>query len=549
MSTMQDLPIKVRLIALVALTLLLAMIIGALSLSSLRNANQEMGEMYAQGVVQSQSLSKIIALADDVRTELLLSLQHAPTSEFLSMHDHPVSLHTDASAKSLDQLDELWLTINVDSADERRLADTIVKLKEEFRARGVAPTLRKIEDGDYTGANRILLAFVNPIYQRTENALNELWVLHEDEAEAAFKMIKEEYDRVVMKIVAALVIGALISTILAYMIISGVSRGVCYVEKAANELAEGDLAARVEYPYKDELGHIAKAFNCMAEKFHNIVKELQVSVGQLASAAEETSVVTAQTRQGIDEQRSETEQVATAINEMNQTVHDVAHNAVHAAEATRQADESSTEGKVVVDKTIDAIGEIASEVEQAAQVIHELERESENIGSVLDVIKSIAEQTNLLALNAAIEAARAGEQGRGFAVVADEVRTLAGRTQASTAEIEEMITRLQSGASNAVSVMESSKSKTGQGVEQAASAGNALETITTAVDRIAEMNTQIASAAEQQSAVTEEINRNVVNISQIAEQTSTGAVQTAQASDDLSKLASQLNGMIAQFRV
>ena len=234
---------------------------------------------------------------------------------------------------------------------------------------------------------------------------------------------------------------------------------------------------------------------------------------------------------------------------MNATVHDVAHNAVHAAEATREADQSSTQGKAVVDKTVDAIGEIAAEVEQAAQVIHELERESENIGSVLDVIKSIAEQTNLLALNAAIEAARAGEQGRGFAVVADEVRTLAGRTQASTAEIEEMITRLQSGANNAVNVMESSKTKTNIGVEQAAAAGSALEDITTAVDRIAEMNTQIASAAEEQSAVTEEINRNVANISEIAEHTSTGAEQTAQASEGLSRLASQLNAVVVQFRV
>ncbi|MCU7922437.1 MAG: methyl-accepting chemotaxis protein, partial [Candidatus Thiodiazotropha sp. (ex Dulcina madagascariensis)] len=270
---------------------------------------------------------------------------------------------------------------------------------------------------------------------------------------------------------------------------------------------------------------------------------------QLASAAEETSVVTAQTTAGINQQHTETDQIATAINQMNATVHDVAQNAVHAAEATRNADASSEEGKKVVDKTIEAINQLATEVEQAAKVIHELEQETENIGSVLDVIKSIAEQTNLLALNAAIEAARAGEQGRGFAVVADEVRTLAGRTQQSTQEIEEMISRLQTGANKAVQVMETGKTKTLVGVEQAAAAGKALETINAAVESINNMNTQIASAAEEQSSVTEEINRNITNISQVAEQTSSGAAQTAQASDDLARLAEQLKGLVAQFKV
>jgi methyl-accepting chemotaxis protein len=203
----------------------------------------------------------------------------------------------------------------------------------------------------------------------------------------------------------------------------------------------------------------------------------------------------------------------------------------------------------VIDKVINAIGDLAKEVEKAAGVIQQLEGESKNIGSVLDVIKSIAEQTNLLALNAAIEAARAGEQGRGFAVVADEVRTLAGRTQESTSEIEEMITRLQSGANNAVKVMEEGKDMTQVGVEQAASAGEALQTINEAVTKISDMNTQIASAAEEQSAVTEEINRSIVNINQVAEQSATGAGHVASASDDLARLAEQLKGLVENFKV
>ena len=336
---------------------------------------------------------------------------------------------------------------------------------------------------------------------------------------------------------------------LAYFTITGISQGVALVEKAANTLAEGDLTARVDLNSKDEIGHIANAFNRMAEKFNSAINEVKDSISQLAAAAEETSVVNAQTTSNINQQQMETSQVATAITEMNATVHEVARSAVAAAEAARKADITFDEGKLVVDRIIDAITELANEVEQSSLVIRELEHESENIGSVLDVIKGIAEQTNLLALNAAIEAARAGEQGRGFAVVADEVRTLAGRTQQSTREIEEMINRLQTGANKAVQVMESGKQKSLRGVEQAAAAGEALKTINQAVEQINTMNTQIASAAEEQSAVTEEINRNIVNINQVAEQTSEGSKQAALASDDLARLAEQLKKLVSQFTV
>jgi methyl-accepting chemotaxis protein len=241
--------------------------------------------------------------------------------------------------------------------------------------------------------------------------------------------------------------------------------------------------------------------------------------------------------------------VATAINQMSAKVQEVARNAVEAASAAQQADQTFNEGKLVVDRVIGAIGDLSNEVEKASGVIKQLETESNNIGSVLDVIKSIAEQTNLLALNAAIEAARAGEQGRGFAVVADEVRTLAGRTQSSTQEIEEMISKLQAGTSNAVKVMDQGMSMSRVGVDQAALAGEALQTINTAVEHISVMNSQIASAAEEQSSVTEEINRSIISINQVADQTSSGAQQTAAASDDLAKLTEQLKGLVDHFKV
>ncbi|WP_373416379.1 methyl-accepting chemotaxis protein [Pseudomonas sp. ABC1] len=287
----------------------------------------------------------------------------------------------------------------------------------------------------------------------------------------------------------------------------------------------------------------------MAMRFQNTVQELAAAVEQLAAAATQTATVSAQTGSGIARQQLETDQVATAMHEMSATVQDVAGNAASAAHAASEADQQAISGRAVVAQTVSAIESLAEEVDRASQVIHELEQDSVNISSVVDVIRSIAEQTNLLALNAAIEAARAGEQGRGFAVVADEVRTLASRTQQSTSEIQSMIEKLQAGAANAVSVMDSSRSKAQVGKEQVSTAGHMLDQITASVTTINDMNAMIASAAEEQSAVAEEINRNVTNVSQIAEETSEASRQNVQTSKELSQLAGNLQRLVKMFRL
>ena len=314
-------------------------------------------------------------------------------------------------------------------------------------------------------------------------------------------------------------------------------------------VAAGNLTVEIQQRTQDEIGDLFGSFGRMVASLRTIIGDVTGSTAQLASAAEEMSAVTEQTSQGVKQQQTETDQIATAMNEMSATVQDVARNAAAAAQAAHQADEQASNGKQVVTQTIEAIDALAGEVEKAGQVIQKLEGDSISIGAVLDVIKGIAEQTNLLALNAAIEAARAGEQGRGFAVVADEVRTLAQRTQQSTQEIRHMIESLQSGAKNAVQVMLGGKRQAQMSVEQAAKAGAALETITRAVATITDMNTQIASAAEEQSAVAEEMNRNIVNISQVANQTAEGAYQTATGSSEVASLAGRLQAAMGQFKI
>ncbi|MEM7027128.1 MAG: methyl-accepting chemotaxis protein [Pseudomonadota bacterium] len=315
------------------------------------------------------------------------------------------------------------------------------------------------------------------------------------------------------------------------------------------DMAKGDLTHKMRMEGKDEYAWMCWEYSQCRKGFSELINQILGSTGQLAAAAEELSAITEQSNSGVVRQQTETQQVATAMNEMSATVTEVAQNAANAATAAQEADEESKAGSGVVKTTVATINELASEVMRTGEVIENLKEDSVNIGKVLDVIRDIAEQTNLLALNAAIEAARAGEQGRGFAVVADEVRTLASRTQQSTQEINEMIERLQSGANEAVDVMEHGRSKAEASVDQAAKAGQALETITHVVDNIKVMNMQIASAAEQQSSTAEEINRNIVNISDIAQETSSGSQQTSNASDELARLAADLQSQVNKFKV
>ena len=312
---------------------------------------------------------------------------------------------------------------------------------------------------------------------------------------------------------------------------------------------EGDLTRRLDDSCKDEIGQLANGFNMFASVVHHIIKEVIGYTEQLSHSADRLTVITEETSRGADRQQNQTDEVVAAVNELAATGQEVARNTSEAAAAAQHAEDASAKGRNVVGLTIDAIESLAEEVGRAGEVIHQLESDSEAIGGVLDVIRGIAEQTNLLALNAAIEAARAGEQGRGFAVVADEVRTLASRTQQSTSEIQTMIQRLQAGSQAAVKVMDTSKERATATVEQAVQAGASLQAISEAVTVINEMNLQIATAAEEQNAVAENINQSVVNISGITEQTAAGAQQTASASNELNELAEHLSSMVRQFKV
>jgi methyl-accepting chemotaxis protein len=319
--------------------------------------------------------------------------------------------------------------------------------------------------------------------------------------------------------------------------------------KVAERVAAGDLSHNLISERRDELGQLQRSMQSMTVGLRELIGGISDGVTQIASAAEQLSAVTEQTSAGVNSQKVETDQVATAMNEMAATVQEVARNAEEASEAAVAADQQAREGDKVVGEAIAQIERLASEVGNSTEAMGHLKRESDKIGSVLDVIKSVAQQTNLLALNAAIEAARAGEAGRGFAVVADEVRSLAQRTQKSTEEIEELIVGLQSGTQQVATIMDNSRGLTDSSVELTRRAGNALENITRTVSAIQAMNQQIATAAEQQSAVAEEINRSVLNVRDVSEQTSAASEETAASSAELARLGVYLQSLVGRFKV
>ena len=372
----------------------------------------------------------------------------------------------------------------------------------------------------------------------------------DSKVETFAKEVEAQKTTAFVVIMLTIVIGIALCTV-AYAIISfTVAKPIANVGHRFLEISNGDgnLSVNLEEKGHDEVTDVCRGFNIFIGKIRNTVKKTVESSSQLAKASNELNSLSNMTSENIGRQQTETEQVALAMNEMVGTVQEVARNVTDAADSAALANDEANKGKEIVDTSITEITGLASELQRAAEVLKHVEDDSQKVGSVLDVIKGIAEQTNLLALNAAIEAARAGEQGRGFAVVADEVRTLASKTQESTEEIQVMIESLQTGTREAVSVMALSQSKADASVGQANLTGEALTSIANAVAEITTMTTQIASAAEQQNTVAAEVNTKISNINTLARQTEEGSRNTTQAAEKLAELAYQLESSVSQFR-
>nr|WP_072340012.1 MULTISPECIES: methyl-accepting chemotaxis protein [unclassified Pseudomonas] len=434
----------------------------------------------------------------------------------------------------------------ISAPEERAAYDQYVQLLGQYR---------QLEDRMKTLSrnNQIedLRALLNTELLSNSEAINvvlgRLLEINNQQADAFNRGAEQQYSRAFNMVVTLLVIATGLTLLFAWLLTNSITKPIANALDAAEEIAKGNLTRPITVDGSDEAGRLLRAMSTMQEKLRDTLQRISGSATQLASAAEELNSVTDESARGLTQQNNEIEQAATAVNEMTSAVEEVARNAVSTSEASKNATTSAGDGRDLVQETVSAIERMSADVQSTAALIGNLADESRDIGKVLDVIRGLADQTNLLALNAAIEAARAGEAGRGFAVVADEVRALAHRTQQSTSEIERMIGSIQSGTEHAVDSMRNSTERAESTLNIARGAGMSLDTINTAIVEINERNLVIASAAEEQAQVAREVDRNLVNIRDLSVQSATGANQTSAASAELSRLAVDLNSMVGRF--
>lgn len=546
---LNKLSLQARLLLLMCVALTLFIVLGVAALLGIGQINNSLDEVYREHMVPMSLASQVAQNVEHERTQLLLMLQHDPDSAFLELHNHPISMHTDAIAQSRAETKQLLVQIEAIEldADEKKMlqagVQNLVSMQEN-----VDVALAHMTRNNFYNANEQLLAKVNPAVAAVAVEVDALTQSMLNDAQQKFIHAEKQYADILKLFIVLLVLGGATIMFLTQRVVCSIREAVKLISSASTQMAEGDTTVRVNYQGQDELRTIAVSFNQMGEQMQSALRSVDNATNQLAAASEETSVVTENTSQSMRKQQNEISQVAAAMHEMHATAHEVARSASQAAEAAQHADSEAATARQVSLQTIEVIESLAEAVEHATSVITALVKDSDEIGGVLDVIRSIADQTNLLALNAAIEAARAGEAGRGFAVVADEVRTLASRTQQSTSEINDMIARLQTSAGQAFTAMETGRSKAKQGVEQTVKGTASLESIIQAVGVINDMSAQIASAAEEQSSVSEEMTRSVTAINDLTSETTDGALQTTQASQEVARLATALQDMVRRFR-
>ncbi|MFP3851061.1 methyl-accepting chemotaxis protein [Pseudomonas sp. W5-01] len=521
---------------------LLMLILGVFALSQMNKINNANVAMATKSMPSIKALDKLTE--GSIRLRVLsyrLMLNRDPdtlqkTTELFAMRN-----------KQIDDARTIYAKM-ISAPEEQSAYDQYVKLLNDYRQ--LESRMKTLSQAnDMTELTRLLSADLQTNSDQMNVVLAKLIEMNTQQVNEASATATQQYSSAFTMVVTLLIIATVLTVLFAWLLTNSITRPIASALNAAEDIAEGDLTRTINVDGTDEAGRLLAAMLKMQSKLRDTLQRISGSATQLASAAEELNAVTDESALGLSKQNDEIEQAATAVNQMTSAVEEVARNAVSTSEASKNATTSASDGRDLVQETVTAIERMSTDVQSTSTLIGNLADESRDIGKVLDVIRGLADQTNLLALNAAIEAARAGEAGRGFAVVADEVRALAHRTQQSTSEIERMIGSIQGGTEQAVNSMRSSTERAESTLNIAKGAGLALDTINSAVVEINERNLVIASAAEEQAQVAREVDRNLVNIRDLSTQSATGANQTSAASNELSRLAVDLNGMVARFKV
>lgn len=538
----RNLKIGTRAAVIFTLVALLVLILGLASLYRMHTMDKATDEVRTEWLPAIMLLDEVSMNLGRVRALTLRSvLEESPSARAATLDKI-----ADISKHYQEQIETYKATATEER--DRALYDAFLARSATYHTLQDA-ILDAVRRNDIAEATRLVNGELANYADAMMKSLIELTQYNSNGATNASQVSTEAYEQS-FSIITATIVGIIVLMIaLAIMLTRSIVRPLSEAVAVAERVASGELNQVIEVTGSDEPALLLHALSRMKDSLRETIAGIAAASDQLASASEELFTVTEDTSRGLHQQSAEIDQAATAVNQMTAAVEEVASNAVNTADASEGADQTTREGQQRVNDALQSIGQLVGDVTTTSQEIEQLATSANEISRVLDVIGSIAGQTNLLALNAAIEAARAGEAGRGFAVVADEVRALAHRTQQSTAEIESMITGIQSGTESAVGAMHASKGRASGTLQIAQSAGQALNTIAEAISSINQRNLVIASASEEQAQVAREVDRNLVNIRDLAMQTSAGANQTSAAAQELSRLAVDLNAMVAKFKV